>query len=72
MNLKKFGKVFTSKFVGTGPSFYKKNNLSSRGLAKVEKHCCRVRVSEHDNNHRVKKRGKMPVYAKCKRNVKKK
>ena len=22
--LKKFGKVFTSKFVGTGPSFYKK------------------------------------------------
>jgi len=27
MNLKKnFGKVFTSKFVGTGPSFYKKRN----------------------------------------------
>ena len=24
MNLKKIGKVFTSKFVGTGPSFYKK------------------------------------------------
>jgi len=24
MNLKKVGKVFTSKFVGTGPSFYKK------------------------------------------------
>ena len=24
MNLKKFGKVFTSKFVGTGPSSYKK------------------------------------------------
>jgi len=22
--LKKFGKVFTSKFVGTGPSYYKK------------------------------------------------
>ena len=24
MNLKKIGKVFTSKFVGTGPSYYKK------------------------------------------------
>ena len=24
MNLKKFGKLFTSKFVGTGPSSYKK------------------------------------------------
>jgi hypothetical protein len=24
MNLKKYGKVFTSKFVGTGPSSYKK------------------------------------------------
>ena len=24
MNLKKFGKVFTSKFVVTGPSYYKK------------------------------------------------
>ena len=24
MNLKKFGKIFTSKFVGTGPSSYKK------------------------------------------------
>ena len=30
--LKKIGKVFTSKFVGTGPSSYKK------GLTKVEKH----------------------------------
>jgi len=26
MNLKKIGKVFTSKFVGTGPSFKKKKN----------------------------------------------
>ena len=25
MNLKKFGKVFTGKFVETGPSSYKKN-----------------------------------------------
>jgi len=24
MNLRKFGKVFTTKFVGTGPSSYKK------------------------------------------------
>jgi len=36
--LKKIGKVFTSKFVGTGPSSYKKNNLPGRGLAKVEKY----------------------------------
>jgi hypothetical protein len=38
MNLKKFGKVFTSKFVGTGPSSYGKKNLPGRGLTKVEKH----------------------------------
>ena len=36
--LKKIGKVFTSEFVGTGPSFYKKKNLPGRGLPKVEKH----------------------------------
>ena len=36
--LKKFGKVFTNKFVGTGPSSYKENNLPGRGLTKVEKH----------------------------------
>jgi len=40
MNLKKIGKVFTSKFVGTGRSSYKKNNLPGRGLTKVEKHWC--------------------------------
>ena len=40
MNLKKIGKVFTSKFVGTGPSSYiKKKNLPGRGFTKVEKHC---------------------------------
>ena len=38
MNLKNIGKVFTSYFVGTGPSSYKKN-LLGRGLTKVEKHC---------------------------------
>ena len=38
MNLKKIGKVFTSKSVGTEPSSYKKKNLSARGLTKVEKH----------------------------------
>ena len=37
--LKKIGKVFTSKFVGTGPLSYKKKNLPGRGLTKVEKHC---------------------------------
>ena len=31
--LKKIGNVFTSKFVGTGPSSYKKKNLPGRGLA---------------------------------------
>ena len=37
--LKKIGKVFTSKFVWTGPSSYKKRNLPGRELTKVEKHC---------------------------------
>jgi hypothetical protein len=37
MNLK-IGKVFTSKFVGTGPSSYEKKILPARGLTKVEKH----------------------------------
>jgi len=37
MDLKN-GKVFTSKFVGTGPSSYKKNNLPGRVLTEVEKH----------------------------------
>jgi len=37
MNLKKIGKVFPSKFVGTGPSSYKKK-LPCRRLPKVEKH----------------------------------
>jgi hypothetical protein len=41
MNLKKIGKVFTSKFVGIGPSSYKKNNLPGRGLTKVENHLTR-------------------------------
>jgi hypothetical protein len=39
--LKNIGKAFTSKFVGTGPSSYKKKNLTDRGLTKVEKHCSR-------------------------------
>jgi len=39
--LKKIGKVFMSKFVGTGPSSYEKNNLPGRGLTKVEKHWSR-------------------------------
>jgi hypothetical protein len=34
----KVGKVFTSKFVGTGPSSYEKKNLPGRGLTKVENH----------------------------------
>jgi len=38
MNFKKIGKLFTSKFVGTGSSSYKKKKLPGRGLTKVEKH----------------------------------
>jgi len=38
-NLKKKLKVFTSKFVKTEPSSYKKKNLPGRGLTKFEKHC---------------------------------
>ena len=38
--LKINGEVFTSNFVGTGPSSYeKKKILPGRGLTKVEKHC---------------------------------
>jgi len=39
--LNKIGKVFTSKFVGTRSSSYKKKNLPGRGLTKVEKHWIR-------------------------------
>jgi len=35
---KKIGKVFTSKFVGIGPSSYEKKNLPGRSLTKAEKH----------------------------------
>jgi hypothetical protein len=35
--LKKIGKVFTSKFVGTAPRLIKKK-LPGHGLTKVEKH----------------------------------
>ena len=37
--LRKIGKVFRSKSVGTGPSSYEKKNLPGRGLTEVEKHC---------------------------------
>jgi len=47
--LKKIGKVFTSKFVGAGPSSYKKKNLPGRGLTKVEKHCCKLLVQGGSN-----------------------
>jgi len=40
MNLKKeIGKVFTSKFVGTGPSYYKKRIYRAAVSTKVEKQC---------------------------------
>jgi hypothetical protein len=34
---KKIGKVFTSKFVGTGPLSYNKKNLPGCALTKVKK-----------------------------------
>jgi len=37
--LKKNGKVFTSNFVGTGPSSFEKRIYPGRGFTKVEKHC---------------------------------
>jgi len=40
--LKKIGKVFTSKFVGTGPSSYEKKNLPGHCLTNVEKHSSRL------------------------------
>jgi len=46
--LKKNGKVLTSKSVGTGPSSYEKENLPGRGLTKVEKHCTRDFMTSHD------------------------
>ena len=45
--LKRNGKLFTRKSVGTGPSSYEKNNLPGRGLTKVEKYCNRT-FSETD------------------------
>ena len=42
--LKKIGKVLTSKSAGTGPSSYEKKNLPGRGLAKVEKHRPKVQM----------------------------
>jgi len=44
MNLKKIGKLLTSKSVGTGTSSYEKKNLRCRGLTKVEKHCSSSQV----------------------------
>jgi len=38
MNLKKLESYLGSKFVGTGPSFYKKRYLPGRGLTEVEEH----------------------------------
>jgi len=44
--LKKNGKVFTSKSVGTGLLSYEKKNLQGRVLTKVEKHCLRMWFSQ--------------------------
>ena len=44
--LKKIGKVLTSKSVGTEPLSYEKKNLPGRGLTKVEKHCLIPRIAD--------------------------
>jgi hypothetical protein len=49
--LKKIGKLFTSKFVANGPSSYKKKNLPDRDLTKVEKHCSRVHLNSAFSGH---------------------
>jgi len=36
--LTKNGKLFTSKYAGTGPSSYEKKNLPVRGITKAEKY----------------------------------
>jgi hypothetical protein len=54
MNLKKIGKVFTSKFVGTGPSSYKKiiylaaisQRLRNAVLDNVEKYYTAGKVTD--------------------------
>ena len=51
MNFKKFGKIFTSKFVGIGPASYKEKNLPGRGLTKVEKHWHILRWSHNYNTY---------------------
>ena len=43
--LKKIGKVLTSKFVRNGPSSYEKE-LPGRGLTKVEKHCPNIPLGQ--------------------------
>ena len=41
--LKKIGKVFTNKFVGTGPSSYEKRIYrAASSLTEVERHCYRL------------------------------
>jgi len=42
----KNGKVFTSKFVGTGPSYYEIKKLPGRGLTKVLK-CLKVSLNKN-------------------------
>ena len=55
--LKKIGKVFTSKSVGTGPSSFGKKNSPVRGLTQVETHWskewenCRPSVHPHCARH---------------------
>ena len=52
--LNKNGKLFASKFVGTGPSSYGKKNLPGRGLTKVEKQWSTLLLSRLPANAQFK------------------
>ena len=53
MNLKKFGKVLTSKSVGTGPSSYEKRIYRAAVLQRL-----RNTVLEHVTERKIEERGR--------------
>ena len=63
MNLKNV-KVFTSKFVGTGPTSYEKKNLPGRVLTKVEKRWSRVYVIRVHPKAEVGRRYLLRIFSK--------
>ena len=51
MNLKKNGKVFTSKFVGTGPSSYEKRIYRAAVSQKLRNTALEYNQTAQRNNH---------------------